>query len=306
MERNDRHTFGSRLKQVRKDRKLRQRDLAESLGVAQTTIANYEQGTRFPDEGVLWRIAEILDVSLDFLLGRADTPTGMTKEPGTSLHPPAELSPLAQSYLTALLEQDRHGAAAVLDEAEAAGLGIREIYLSVFEPSLKEIGHLWERGEVDVYEEHFFSAATGLFMAGYSSRMEDVATGPVFLGMAVGGEFHELGTRMVGDFLQLDGWRTRHLGVNVPTESVLRAVVELRADLVGIGATMAHHANGVSALIQALRSRPGTKSVPILVGGAAFNGDTGLWKEIGADGYAPDAAAAVYKARELIHTQKVL
>ncbi len=42
--------FASRLRELRTQRKLRQKDLAAKLGVAQTTVANYEQGSRFPGE----------------------------------------------------------------------------------------------------------------------------------------------------------------------------------------------------------------------------------------------------------------
>ena len=56
--------LGDRLKKIRKDKNLRQIDLASSLGLAQTTIANYEQGTRFPNEKTLSQIADFFNVSL--------------------------------------------------------------------------------------------------------------------------------------------------------------------------------------------------------------------------------------------------
>ena len=64
--------FASRLRELRKERGYRQADLATELGVAQTTVANYEQHTRFPDETMLLKIANLFGVSLDYLLGRTD------------------------------------------------------------------------------------------------------------------------------------------------------------------------------------------------------------------------------------------
>lgn len=66
--------FKDRLKNLRSQKKFRQKDLATKLGIARTTIANYEQGTRFPDKETLKNIANFFDVSIDYLLGRSDYP----------------------------------------------------------------------------------------------------------------------------------------------------------------------------------------------------------------------------------------
>ena len=63
--------ISTRLRQLRKERDLRQVDLANDLGIAQTTVANYEQHSRFPDETMLLKLASYFDVSLDYLLGRS-------------------------------------------------------------------------------------------------------------------------------------------------------------------------------------------------------------------------------------------
>ena len=63
--------FNKILKKLRKDNKLTQKQLADKLGVARTTLANYEQGTRFPDKETLLLIADFFDVSLDYLVGRS-------------------------------------------------------------------------------------------------------------------------------------------------------------------------------------------------------------------------------------------
>ncbi|MFP4372460.1 MAG: HD domain-containing phosphohydrolase [Halanaerobium sp.] len=62
--------FSSRLKKIRKSRKLSQKDLAEDLGYARTTIANYEQNTRIPSLETILEIADYFNISLDYLLGR--------------------------------------------------------------------------------------------------------------------------------------------------------------------------------------------------------------------------------------------
>ncbi|RCW56565.1 MULTISPECIES: HD domain-containing phosphohydrolase [Halanaerobium] len=64
--------FAKRLKKLRKEDSLSQADLGEKLGYARTTIANYEQATRFPSIDTLFSIADFFEVSLDYLLGRTE------------------------------------------------------------------------------------------------------------------------------------------------------------------------------------------------------------------------------------------
>ncbi|WP_413515835.1 helix-turn-helix domain-containing protein [Carnobacterium maltaromaticum] len=62
-----------RLKNLRTERKWLQKDVAEKIGVGRTTYAMYEQGKREPDNATLQNIAELFEVSADYLLGRNNT-----------------------------------------------------------------------------------------------------------------------------------------------------------------------------------------------------------------------------------------
>ena len=64
--------FENKLKRLRKEKKLNQSEVAEDLGIARTTYANYEQGKRFPGQENLIAIAEYFRVSIDYLLGEID------------------------------------------------------------------------------------------------------------------------------------------------------------------------------------------------------------------------------------------
>jgi transcriptional regulator with XRE-family HTH domain len=104
-------SFGQQLRGIRKDRGLRQKDLAEALQVAQTTIANYEQGARFPDETTLHRLADFFGVSLDLLLGRAETIAAV--ETGEEQQP--LLPRQAIRYLEFVLDRRPEEARALID-----------------------------------------------------------------------------------------------------------------------------------------------------------------------------------------------
>ena len=64
--------FCERLKLLRNERRLKQREMAEQLGLALNSYQAYEYATRHPDFRGLIAIADFFDVSLDYLVGRSD------------------------------------------------------------------------------------------------------------------------------------------------------------------------------------------------------------------------------------------
>ncbi|MEM1338965.1 MAG: helix-turn-helix transcriptional regulator [Bacteroidota bacterium] len=65
-------SFGSRVLQARKDKGLSQEDLAKELGTKGPAIGRYERDEMKPSIDVAAKIASILDVSLDWLVGHTD------------------------------------------------------------------------------------------------------------------------------------------------------------------------------------------------------------------------------------------
>ena len=66
--------LGIRLKELRNQKKLTQKQLAEKINVTHVSISGYESGNRSPDTETLQRLADFFEVSTDYLLGRTDTP----------------------------------------------------------------------------------------------------------------------------------------------------------------------------------------------------------------------------------------
>jgi MerR family transcriptional regulator, light-induced transcriptional regulator len=302
--------FAGRLRELRVGAGLRQKDLADALGVAQTTIANYEQGVRFPDETNLRRIADHFNVSLDYLLGRTDVnllaqdveyPGGYHREDGEKLPP---MNPLAREYLDLLLSGKREEASGLVHKAVEKGKGVGEIYKTVFERTLKEIGLMWMQNRVDVAMEHYFSASTQLIMSQlypYITQASREKRDAVCLTIAVCGEFHDIGARMVADFMEMDGWKTFFLGNNLCTEDIVKAALDHKPDLLALSATMFFNVESIARAIRALRGVDALGNPVILAGGRPFNLDPELWKKVGADGSAPGAEEAVKLADRLVN-----
>lgn len=67
--------MGQRIRAARKSRNMTAEQLAEQIGIAMESLGHIECGVRKPSLQTLYRIAEILDVSLDYLTGRTVSPT---------------------------------------------------------------------------------------------------------------------------------------------------------------------------------------------------------------------------------------
>ncbi len=255
-------------------------------------------------------MAEVLEETLPAEPGRlaagfvrmaVEAMPGMPEELPTFLHAGEPLSPLAHQYLEALRRSERQLASRLVLDAVDAGTAVRDIYLHVFQPSQREIGRLWQANQMSVAEEHYCTAATQLIMSQlYPHIFAADKKGVTLVATCVAGDLHELGVRMVADFFEMDGWNTFYLGANTPHASVIATLIQRRADILAISATIAHHVDAVRVLIEAVRANPDCARVKILVGGYPFNRSPELWHQIGADGSALDAQQAIALANGMV------
>ena len=74
-----------RMRELRKQMKMTMKQLGDMLGVSESAISHYETGKRQADFETLLKVAEIYDVSLDYLLGRTDTPETQKSAPDGAL-----------------------------------------------------------------------------------------------------------------------------------------------------------------------------------------------------------------------------
>ena len=64
--------MGEKLKSLRIEKKLTQKQVADRIGLAISAVSSYESGTRYPSYDVLVKLARIFHVSTDYLLGITD------------------------------------------------------------------------------------------------------------------------------------------------------------------------------------------------------------------------------------------
>jgi len=204
---------------------------------------------------------------------------------------------LARQYLRLLLGGERHAAGRLILEAVDSGVPVKEVYLHVFQASQREIGRLWQTNRLTVAQEHYCTAATQLIMAQLYPRIfRTVRNGRRLVATSIAGELHEIGGRIVADFFEMEGWDTYYLGANSPTPAVVQALLERKAHVLAVSATMTFHIRAVEELVAAIRGSEELRAVKIMVGGYPFNVEPELWRRVGADAYAADASAAVATA----------
>ncbi|MBP8952573.1 MAG: corrinoid protein [Armatimonadetes bacterium] len=121
--------------------------------------------------------------------------------------------------------------------------------------------------------------------------------GTVAIG-TVKGDLHDIGKNLVAMMLEGGGYEVLDLEVDVPAEKFVDAVKSQGAGVVALSALLTTTMPAMKDTIDALKEAGVRDQVKVVIGGAPVTQNYA--DEIGADGYAPDAASAVDKVRELL------
>lgn len=273
-------SFGERLKKARITKGITQKELSQKLGVAQSTIANYEKNTRFPGNELLKEISEYLQVSLDFLMG--------IDLNDSSQYDYIEIDhdKIVNEFLGMLLIGDSNQAKRIIKNYHDKGLDLLNMIIKVFIPTLIRIGDLWEKNEISVAQEHYSSALIEKLLD-YLSELEPVNEQRVFkaLFMVPGGEEHTLSLKMAAEFFRRKGWSIIYIGRSIPLESLVRIVKDRKPDLLVLSVLTKAGSNSCGYLVQALKSELDFKKPYILVGGRGIDSKIEAIDLIGADFY---------------------
>jgi 5-methyltetrahydrofolate--homocysteine methyltransferase len=123
------------------------------------------------------------------------------------------------------------------------------------------------------------------------------SVGKVVIG-TVQGDLHDIGKNLVGMMLEGAGFEVVDLGVDVTAEKYASAVKELQPDLVACSALITTTMPGMKGVIHMLEEEGLRDRVKVIIGGAPVTDKYAA--DIGADGFAPDAASAASLAKKLI------
>jgi 5-methyltetrahydrofolate--homocysteine methyltransferase len=109
---------------------------------------------------------------------------------------------------------------------------------------------------------------------------------------------HDIGKNLVGMMLEGAGFEVVDLGADVSPDKYVAAVKEHRPDLVACSALLTTTMPRMKNVILSLKDAGLRDRVKVMIGGAPVTDKFAT--EIGADGYAPDAASAASRAKEFL------
>ncbi len=165
--------------------------------------------------------------------------------------------------------------------------------------AMAEVGRMFEEGEYFV-PEMLISARemkTGLQqLKPFLTQSSIKSSGKVVAG-TVKGDLHDIGKNLVCMMLEGSAFEVIDLGTDVSPEQFVEAVKQHSANLVVMSALLTTTMVNLRATVEAFQEARLRDRVKILVGGARVTEN--FAREIGADGYAPDASKAVSLARRL-------
>jgi 5-methyltetrahydrofolate--homocysteine methyltransferase len=206
------------------------------------------------------------------------------------------LESIRQSVIDGSMSDTQMLVQKALESHTPAELILREGLIS----AMAEVGHRFECGEFYVPEMLISARAmkSGLaLLRPHLVAAHVQAVGKVVIG-TVQGDLHDIGKNLVGMMLEGAGFEVIDLGADVSVDKYIIAVREYHPDLVACSALLTTTMPRMGEIISALKEAGLRDQVKVMIGGAPVTGKYA--SEIGADGFAPDAASAATRAKELM------
>ncbi|MDH3880310.1 MAG: corrinoid protein [Desulfobacteraceae bacterium] len=202
----------------------------------------------------------------------------------------------------AVIDGNRNKVVEIVNAQLETGATPQSLLSDFMIPGMLEVGNLMQEGEYFIPEvlrsakamqfglnilEPLLAEGGGADSAGY-----------IIIG-SVDGDIHDIGKNLVAMLLKGSGFTVNDLGVSVKTEAFIEAVKEKEGTvLLGMSALITPTLDEMPVVIKAVEEAGLRDRVKIMVGGAPVTPE--FCAEIGADGTAEDAAAAVSLAKKLV------
>ena len=210
------------------------------------------------------------------------------------------MEPLIKEIHTAVMEGQSDVVQEKVRAAMAAGLPASTILNDGMIAAMSEVGCLFEEGEYFVPEMLSSARAmqAGLALLKPALKEADVkSAGKVVIG-TVKGDLHDIGKNLVAMMLEGAGFEIIDLGADVPPEVFAAAVRENSPQLLAMSALLTTTMSSMIATVEALKEAGVREQVKVMIGGAPVT--EAYARQIGADGFSPDASRAVTLAKSLV------
>lgn len=209
------------------------------------------------------------------------------------------MNPTFESLTEAVQNGKRKDAGAITLQMLEQGVKPLEIVEKGLVPGMAIIGEKFKNNEVFVPEMLVAARAMKESMKHIEPLLAAEGIRPKYTAVigTVEGDLHDIGKNLVAMMLKGANFGIVDVGTNVPPATFVEAVRENDAQLLCLSALLTTTMPAMRDAVAEVRAA-GMDSLKILVGGAPVTQE--FAEEIGADGYAPDAASAVDTALEVL------
>jgi 5-methyltetrahydrofolate--homocysteine methyltransferase len=211
-----------------------------------------------------------------------------------------------QNVYNAVLDGNAAGAKTAVQAALGEGIPAETILKDGLIAAMGEVGRLFEENEYFVPEMLVAARAMQGGLLLLKPHLADAGTasaGTVVVG-TVKGDLHDIGKNLVAMMLEGSGFEVVDLGTDVTPDKFVKAVMEHKPSaghgplVIGMSALLTTTMPSMTGTIKALEEAGLREHVKVMIGGAPVT--DGFAKQIGADGYSPDASSAVRLAKALV------
>uniref|UniRef100_A0A7C4VRA6 B12-binding domain-containing protein n=1 Tax=Desulfatirhabdium butyrativorans TaxID=340467 RepID=A0A7C4VRA6_9BACT len=174
-----------------------------------------------------------------------------------------KISPLVE----VLIRGDAEGALDVVSRLIGSGKSMDQVIVDGILPAMSEVGFLWERRRLDIFQEHLATETVRCLLAGVVWTFKTVVSSPqrTALVSCVPGDKHDLVPLALWACLMIRGWTVRNLGTGLPADQIARAAAAFSPDIVFLVLTLLSRLDDALETIAMLRKY--TPDLPIVIGG---------------------------------------
>jgi methanogenic corrinoid protein MtbC1 len=204
-----------------------------------------------------------------------------------------QTSDYLQEYLTRLLAGDRPRCREIFCRALHEAPDPRSLYHELLWPAMERIEQLLREDRIDLADEHLATRINRTLADQLQAHLpRQPLNGRRLLITCADGESEDLGAQMCADLFEANGWEVYFLGGGVPNDEILARVGKLQPFMLLIYGTRPSGVPEVRRLLDLLAEVASAPTMNVMVSGGVFNRADSLWKEIGADLFAPTAQEA--------------
>ena len=146
---------------------------------------------------------------------------------------------------------------------------VSKFYDNILQPVMYEIGELWDKGKLDVGDEHIASNTAMRLIESIGTKPKSKSKGKTILICTPDGEYHAIPCFMIETYLSLNGYSVINLSPSAPSSSIITKIKETNPDLILISITLKEHLRSCERLVKNLKKF----KIPIIVGGQALENE---------------------------------